>query len=193
MNFLLLWSVREDFGVQSPPTFIYTLNSVCCNAGELLRLDVVVTGSRVEDVYWLKDGVKIEPSIGHKMLQDGKQHTLLILEANPNDTGKYDCVAVNQHGKTICSGKVEVRQSHLQVSSIQRPTLKVEEKLPTPMTTDSKQMSALSKEKAPQVLQHLEPVNVREGETASFRCRIANVKSKFVFALNLRHTLIDIV
>lgn len=176
--------MRKDFGNQSPPTFSRTLNNVRCKAGELLRLDVVVTGTGFVDVHWLKDGVKIEPSIGHKMLQDGNQHTLLILEASVKDSGKYDCVAVNQNGKTICSGNIEVGQAQQQALSMQQRPHHVDETKTLKLSTNTKLTSNVLKEKSPQILEHLTSVNVQEGKTASFRCRISNVKSKLEYTFH---------
>jgi titin len=138
-------------------------------------LDVIVIGSRPVDVHWLKDGVKVEPSIVHKMLQDGNQHTLLILEAQAKDSGVYECVAINVNGKVTCSTTVKVGQGD---SSLQHVKKQAAVKLASDQS-QSKVTSVNPKEKAPEVMDHLSAVLVKEGSQASFRCRIANVKSKF--------------
>lgn len=169
-----LQTVRKDFGSQSPPSFSHTLTPVDCKAGELIRLDVIVIGSRPVDVHWLKDGVKVEPSIVYKMLQDGNQHTLLILEAQPRDSGTYECIAINVNGKATCCTAVKVGQgepAQQQIKSQASVRLASDQ-------SESGVTSGIAKDKAPQVIEELTPVLVNEGSAASFRCRIANIKSK---------------
>jgi titin len=85
-------------------------------------------------------------------LEEDNIYTLLILESVVEDTGKYECVAINSAGEARCEAECSVRQ--LQASSKATKTL----------LTDT--------EKAPTILQPLQNQTIKEGTSAAFSCRI---------------------
>ncbi|NEU34478.1 hypothetical protein GN156_27895, partial [bacterium LRH843] len=44
-----------------PPSFLSTVQSAVVNAGQLARFDAKITATKPLDVYWLKNGKKIQP------------------------------------------------------------------------------------------------------------------------------------
>lgn len=70
----------------------------------------------------------------------------------PEDTGKYECVAINSAGEARCEAECTVRGP-------QSPT-----KVPKPTTP--------TVEKAPTVLEPLKDQTIKEGTSVAFACRI---------------------
>ncbi|XP_034137006.1 titin-like isoform X2 [Drosophila guanche] len=140
---------RAGKGGIQPPSFVTTIQSTTVATGQLARFDAKVTGTKPMDVYWLKNGMKIHPSIKFKMLEEDSVHTLLIIEPFAEDSGRYECVAVNSAGEARCDGDCVV----------QSPT-----KPDKPTTPGS--------EKAPHIVEQLKSQSVEEGSKVIFRCRV---------------------
>lgn len=140
---------RAGKGGIQPPSFVTTIQSTTVATGQLARFDAKVTGTRPMDVYWLKNGMKIQPSIKFKMLEEDSVHTLLIIEPFAEDSGRYECVAVNAAGEARCDGDCIV----------QSPT-----KPEKPTTPGS--------EKPPHIVEQLKSQSVEEGSKVIFRCRV---------------------
>lgn len=105
------------------------------------------------------------PGLTHKMIDDEDQNTLLILEAVPEDSGVYECVAINQVGEARCSARL----------TIEGP------RTPSAPTTPTTPSSA--KEKPPVLLEPLKDIVVNEGESASFKCKITGVPRKLIIII----------
>jgi titin len=45
-----------------------------------------------------QNGKKITPDIRYKTLEEDNTNTLLIIETVPEDSGQYECVAINSAG-----------------------------------------------------------------------------------------------
>ncbi|KMY97015.1 uncharacterized protein Dsimw501_GD13415, isoform H [Drosophila simulans] len=140
---------RAGKGGIQPPSFVTTIQSTTVATGQLARFDAKVTGTRPLDVYWLKNGMKIQPSIKFKMLEEDSVHTLLIIEPFAEDSGRYECVAVNAAGEARCDGDCIVQSP----SKPEKPT--------TP-----------GSEKAPHIVEQLKSQSVEEGSKVIFRCRV---------------------
>uniref|UniRef100_A0A0K8UMS0 Regulatory protein zeste n=1 Tax=Bactrocera latifrons TaxID=174628 RepID=A0A0K8UMS0_BACLA len=140
---------RAGKGGLTPPSFVNVIQSTTVATGQLARFDAKVTGSRPMDVYWLKNGQKVQPSIKFKMLEEDNVYTLLIIEPFAEDSGRYECVAVNVAGEARCDADCIV----------QSPT-----KPDKPTTPGS--------EKPPHIVEKLKSQSVEEGSKVIFRCRI---------------------
>uniref|UniRef100_A0A1I8N5F2 Ig-like domain-containing protein n=2 Tax=Musca domestica TaxID=7370 RepID=A0A1I8N5F2_MUSDO len=140
---------RAGKGGMAPPSFVNTIQSTTVTTGQLARFDAKVTGTRPMDVYWIKNGMKLQPSIKFKMLEEDNIHTLLIIEPTAEDTGRYECVAVNAAGEARCDADCVVQSS----AKPEKPT--------TPGV-----------EKAPHIVEQLKSQSVEEGSKVIFRCRI---------------------
>lgn len=141
---------RPGRGGVTPPCFTLTAQSVSVSAGQLVRFDTKVTGTKPLDVYWLRNGTKLKPDIRHKILDEDGTHTLLILEAYTQDSGKYECVAINAAGEARCDAEC----------SVDAPAVKEKPK-PATKAADS----------APQILD-LKDKSVAEGQAVEFSCKI---------------------
>jgi titin len=135
-----------------PPSFVTTIQSTTSNVGQLVRFDARINGTKPIDVYWLKNGKKITSDIRYKTLEEDEVYTLLIIEVVPEDSGKYECVAINGAGEARCEAECVV----------QRPATPSKPAKPTTPTT----------EKAPSIVEPLKDQKVREGQAVAFRCKI---------------------
>lgn len=136
-----------------PPSFLTTVQNTTANAGQLVRFDTRINGTKPIDVYWLKDGKKIVSDIRYKTLEEDEIYTLLIIEVVPEDSGKYECVAINSAGEARCEAECFVQAP----SSPAKPS-----KPTTPGT-----------EKAPTIVEPLRDQNVKEGQSVAFKCKIS--------------------
>ena len=57
----------------------------------------------------IQDQKRLPPSNRFKTLSDEGVHTLLILEAKPEDAGVYHCEARNQFGSINCGARLAVK------------------------------------------------------------------------------------
>lgn len=94
------------------------------------------------------------------MIEDEDQNTLLILEALADDSGSYECVAINQVGEARCSARV----------TIDGPK--------TPSVPSTPTTSLPGKEKPPMFTEQLRDIVVNEGEPVTFKCKISGVAGK---------------
>lgn len=144
---------RHGRGGAIPPSFLTTIQSTNVNAGQLVRFDARITGTKPLDVYWLKNGKKITPDIRYKTLEEDDVYTLLIIEVVPEDSGKYECVVINTAGEARCDAECIVTAP----SAPSKPA--------KPTTPGA--------EKAPTVVEPLKDQTIREGQAVAFKCKIA--------------------
>lgn len=144
---------RQGRGGKEPPSFTTTIQSANTNTGQLVRFDARINGTKPIDVYWLKNGKKIVSDIRYKTLEEDDLYTLLIIETVPEDSGKYECVAINQSGEARCEADLTITAPS---GGPQKPS-----KPPTPGT-----------EKPPTIVEPLRDQTIREGQAVAFRCKI---------------------
>jgi len=104
-----------------------------------------------------QNGKKITSDIRYKTLEEDNMYTLLIIEAFAEDTGKYECVAINSAGEARCDAQLLVQQPSPATPSKTQPS-----KPATPGT-----------EQAPSVVEPLKGQVIREGQAVAFRCKIS--------------------
>lgn len=143
---------RPGKGGAVPPSFITTIEDVSVNEGQLARFDAKINATKPLDVYWLKNGKKIAPSIKHKTVVEDDVYTLLVIEAFADDAGNYECVAVNNSGEARCSAECVVLSG------------KPQPKKP--------QQQASGAEKIPAIVEPLKNQTISEGSSAMFKCRV---------------------
>lgn len=112
------------------------------------------------DIYWLKNGRKISSDIRYKILEEDDVHTLIIIETLPEDSGVYECVAINSAGEGRCEAQCQVEMAPMAKSGGSSPDVK-----------GSVKGSASST--APRFSLSMAEQNVPEGQAAVFRCRVA--------------------
>ncbi|CAH0765342.1 unnamed protein product [Bemisia tabaci] len=136
-----------------PPSFLNTVQSAAVNTGQLVRFDARITGTKPLDVYWLKNGKKISSDIRYKTIEEDNLYTLLIIETVPEDSGTYECVAINKAGEARCEAECLIQ---------------------TPVSNASKfAQSKPSPQQAPAVLEPLADQTMKEGQPVKFRCKIS--------------------
>lgn len=99
------------------------------------------------NVFWTKNGQRINEDKKHRIVEHEDQYTLVVLEPTLNDSGSYECVAMNNIGEARCIAEVIVEEDE-----------KVEEKIKTGIE--------------PNLIEKLKDVTVKEGQSAVFKCRI---------------------
>ncbi|KAE8746083.1 hypothetical protein FOCC_FOCC007207 [Frankliniella occidentalis] len=144
---------RPGRGGVIPPSFVSTVQDVTVKAGSLARFDAKITGTKPLDVHWLKNGSKVVPDIRYKTVEEDNLHTLLILEATPQDSGRYECVAINGAGEARCDAECFVQPAG---------------KAPA---QPGKQAPSDQSGK-PKVVKPLTDQTVREGQPVEFSCKI---------------------
>lgn len=112
-----------------PPSFLTTIQDTSVVAGQLSRFDARIAGTKPLDVYWLKNGKKIAPNIKYKVLEEDNVFTLLIIETYQEDSGKYECVAINGGGEARCDATCSV-DVPLSPKVVEKPTTPGAEKKP---------------------------------------------------------------
>ena len=137
-----------------PPNFLTTIQSCVVPAGQLARFDAKISGTKPLDVYWLKDGQKVLPDIRFKVLEEDNTYTLLIIEAAPEDSGTYECVAINSSGEARCEAECVVQAPASRKTPLKTP--------PSPGV-----------ERKPTLMEQLKSQIVKEGQSVSFRCKIS--------------------
>lgn len=77
-------------------------------SGKSVRFSVQVGGVPRPQLVWYKDSQELSTSYKCKFLQDGDEHTLLLLEVFPEDASTYSCKAHNDYGEEISSAALTV-------------------------------------------------------------------------------------
>ena len=121
--------------------------------GQLIRLEAIISGTKPLNVCWLKNKKTISQNKKYKIVEDEDQFILLVIEADTDDQGVYECVAVNEVGEARCQCQVVIE---------------------APLIT--KQLS--KEEMNPKVIEPLKDLVVKEGQSAVFRCRISGFFGK---------------
>ncbi|RXG68646.1 Titin, partial [Armadillidium vulgare] len=135
-----------------PPSFTSTIQDVRMKVGSLVRLDAKIHGTQPIDVYWLKGGQKIQEDSRRKMVVEEGVNTLLILEAVIDDTGSYECVAINKAGEARCQADVIITGDS------------------TPASTPT---APKGTKQAPTIIEKLKGHIVQEGQSARFECVVS--------------------
>lgn len=118
----------------------------------MLTLRFTINNSQFFLAHLLQNEKKIVADIRYKILEEDNIYTLLILETIPDDTGKYECVAVNSAGEARCDADCLIRGP--QQARTAKPT-------------------SPGKEKAPSVIEPLKDQAIKEGTSVVFSCRIS--------------------
>jgi hypothetical protein len=81
-----------------------------CNDTIALQCDVI--GSPQPTIKWCHDQTTVEDSTRHKQKFDGRTAHLLITKAAIEDSGKYECIAINTSGKVSVDALIVVKGKH---------------------------------------------------------------------------------
>ncbi|EFN87203.1 Protogenin [Harpegnathos saltator] len=112
-------SITNDLEVQNitvdiliPPSFVKTPTNQICPNGRTARFECQAQGLPVPQIYWLKDSSNITIN-GRRTtyIKEYNKIELAISATVPNDTGIYQCVAVNSAGEIWAAGRLQVNTS----------------------------------------------------------------------------------
>ncbi|XP_009993154.1 PREDICTED: myopalladin isoform X2 [Chaetura pelagica] len=101
-------SVCSDEPIGQPPRFTQKLKSREVPEGTKVQLDCIVIGIPAPEVRWYCEGKELENSPDIQIIQTGDQHSLIIVEAFEEDTGRYSCFASNIYGTDSTSAEIYI-------------------------------------------------------------------------------------
>ncbi|XP_012428929.5 palladin isoform X5 [Taeniopygia guttata] len=91
----------------SPPLFTQKLRSQEVAEGNKVLLECRVAGNPVPDVRWFCEGKELQNSPDIQIhSESGGLHSLIIVEAFEDDTGRYTCLASNSFGSDSTSAEI---------------------------------------------------------------------------------------
>ena len=108
------------------------------------------------DIYWLKNGRKIASDIRYKILEEDDVHTLIIIETLSEDSGSYECVAINSAGEARCEAQCFVESAPMAKGA----------------TSPEVKSAGTKASGSPRFTLPISEQNVSEGQPAVFRCRV---------------------
>uniref|UniRef100_A0A8C4WBV7 Myopalladin n=1 Tax=Gopherus evgoodei TaxID=1825980 RepID=A0A8C4WBV7_9SAUR len=76
--------------------------------GTKVQLDCIVVGIPAPEVRWYCEGKELENSPDIHIIQSGDLHSLIIVEAFEEDTGRYSCFASNIYGTDSTSAEIYI-------------------------------------------------------------------------------------
>ncbi|NWY04574.1 MYPN protein, partial [Nothoprocta ornata] len=101
-------SVYSDEPIGQPPRFTQKLKSREVPEGTKVQLDCIVVGIPAPEVRWYCEGKELENSPDIQIIQEGDRHSLVIVEAFEEDTGRYSCFASNIYGTDSTSAEIYI-------------------------------------------------------------------------------------
>ncbi|NXQ39749.1 MYPN protein, partial [Catharus fuscescens] len=101
-------SVYSDEPMGQPPRFTQKLRSREVPEGSKVQLDCIVVGIPAPEVRWYCEGKELENSPDIQIIQTGDHHSLIIVEAFEEDTGRYSCFASNIYGTDSTSAEIYI-------------------------------------------------------------------------------------
>uniref|UniRef100_A0A8C9NE88 Myopalladin n=1 Tax=Serinus canaria TaxID=9135 RepID=A0A8C9NE88_SERCA len=104
-------SVYSDEPLGQPPRFTQKLKSREVPEGSKVQLDCIVVGIPAPEVRWYCEGKELENSPDIQIIQTGDRHSLIIVEAFEEDTGRYSCFASNIYGTDSTSAEIYIEAS----------------------------------------------------------------------------------
>ncbi|XP_062853709.1 striated muscle preferentially expressed protein kinase, partial [Trichomycterus rosablanca] len=94
----------------APPAFETIMEDLDVCVGETPRLVVVVNGRPEPDILWYKDNVLLAESSHFTFVYDDQECSLVVLNAQLEDSGVYTCTAKNLAGEISCKAELTVHE-----------------------------------------------------------------------------------
>lgn len=92
----------------SHPVFVKKISSVRVKVGEMSEFTCQFQGDPLPTVTWLKDGHSLAHNPDYDITSRADKSQLTVFYPTTDHQGTYDCVITNKHGKTFCSGTLEI-------------------------------------------------------------------------------------
>jgi len=90
------------------PKILLNLTNLTVNSGDPVKFQTQAKGDPAPILTWFKDDERLEITSRVKEFVEEGVHTLLIMEATASDSGCYECVAENDHGKSYTRAYLNV-------------------------------------------------------------------------------------
>lgn len=147
------------------PKILLELANLTVNSGDPVKFQTQAKGDPAPILTWFKDDEPLEMSTRVKEFVEENVHTLLIMESLAADSGCYECVAENAHGKTYT-------RAYLNVIGDKPAEEKQGEQ--QQQHTGVKSVPLSSRYTQPAIEVPLADQVVKEGASAKFECTIAH-------------------
>ncbi|KAL3316795.1 hypothetical protein Ciccas_004549 [Cichlidogyrus casuarinus] len=84
--------------------------SIAFTEGHPFELSVITDGRPAPEVCWIKDGKRLEESLGQRVqiLDDGRSHRVVASQADETHEGNWTVIASNPSGLVTMSTRAEV-------------------------------------------------------------------------------------
>uniref|UniRef100_A0A7M4FUN9 Myopalladin n=1 Tax=Crocodylus porosus TaxID=8502 RepID=A0A7M4FUN9_CROPO len=115
-------SFYSDEPIGQPPRFTQKLKSREVPEGTKVQLDCIVVGIPAPEVRWYCEGKELENSPDIQIIQSGDQHSLVIVDAFEEDTGRYSCFASNIYGTDSTSAEIYIEGNIINLSGNRLPS-----------------------------------------------------------------------
>ncbi|KAF2979148.1 hypothetical protein EK904_007140 [Melospiza melodia maxima] len=193
-------SVYSDEPLGQPPRFTQKLKSREVPEGSKVQLDCIVVGIPAPEVRWYCEGKELENSPDIQIIQAGERHSLVIVEAFEEDTGRYSCFASNIYGTDSTSAEIYIEGISSSDSEGEITKDEMDHK-PKPASTSAnaaspavraaakhqetsrappaelQPVSVLVQTVPPPVSQMLQDISASEGQLVVFECRVKGAPS----------------
>ncbi|KAK4877721.1 hypothetical protein RN001_010227 [Aquatica leii] len=101
--------VEIETVVQRPPTFIYKPYDIQAVLGSTIELPCKGDGVPTPGLQWRKDGSELLRTGRIRISVNGN---LYIVGVALEDAGRYECTAINDHGRATASGYVTIKEEY---------------------------------------------------------------------------------
>uniref|UniRef100_A0A8C9NEG1 Myopalladin n=1 Tax=Serinus canaria TaxID=9135 RepID=A0A8C9NEG1_SERCA len=183
-------SVYSDEPLGQPPRFTQKLKSREVPEGSKVQLDCIVVGIPAPEVRWYCEGKELENSPDIQIIQTGDRHSLIIVEAFEEDTGRYSCFASNIYGTDSTSAEIYIEGNptgvgHSHSSEAGRAPGCASHPLPSQPASPTAQsptnyLQGLDGRPiiaAPVFTKMLQDISASEGQLVVFECRVKGAPS----------------
>lgn len=89
--------------------FLNKPSSQIINGGDKVVLECDVIGSPQPSITWTRDGHPLTENGRYKQSYDGRVSVLIISQSVVEDSGKYECMAINSSGKVSVDALIVVK------------------------------------------------------------------------------------
>ncbi|GLV33689.1 Peroxidasin [Carabus blaptoides fortunei] len=96
--------------VENPPRFIYQPYDIAAYPKTTIELPCRAEGDPEPDIQWRKDGTRLERNPAKYRISGSG--SLYISDLAEEDSGRYECTAINEYGRATANGLVTLKQEH---------------------------------------------------------------------------------
>ena len=95
------------------PVFLKGVSDTSAMEGETVSLEVLIDSDSDCQLQWFKNSNKLSEGERISFVNDGQgKFSLILRDAEDEDSGEYRCVAQNEAGKVSSAGKLSVESKY---------------------------------------------------------------------------------